>query len=326
VRRRAFITLLGGAAAGWAFVARAQQPTLPVIGFVNAGSARGYARPLTAFLKGLGDSGYVEGRNVAIEYRWAEGQYDRLPAFMADLVRRQVSVIAATSTPAAFAAKAATTTTPIVFTTSSDPVQVGLVGSLSRPDSNLTGASQLNVEVAPKRLELMHEAMPAATNIGLLVNPNSPIIETLSKDLQVAADALRLKLNVLRAGSEGDFTTVFATFTQLRAEALVIGTDTLFTSRSEELAALAVRHRLPAIYQYPEFTAAGGLMSYGGTITESYRLAGVYAGRILRGAKPADLPVQQVTKVELIINLKTAKALDIEIPLSLLGRADEVIE
>ena len=326
MRRRQFIMLLGGAAAAWPFAARAQQPGMPVVGFVNAGSPKGYARPLAAFVKGLGETGYVEGRNVAIEYRWAEGQYDRLPAFVADFVRRKVNVIAGTSTQGALAAKAATSSTPIVFTTSGDPVQLGFVTSLSRPDGNITGAAQLNVEVAPKRLELMHEALPTAANIGLLINPTSPLAEPVSRELHAAAATLRLKLHVLNASSEQDFAKVFATLPQLQAEALVIGTDTFFTSRSEELAALAVRHRMPAIYQYPEFTAAGGLMSYGGTITESYRLAGIYAGRILKGEKPADLPVQQVTKVELILNLKTAKTLGITFPLALLGRADEVIE
>jgi putative ABC transport system substrate-binding protein len=234
-------------------------------------------------------------------------------------------LIAATSTPAAVAAKAATATIPVVFTTSGDPVRLGFVGSLSRPGGNVTGASQLNVEVAPKRLELMHEAVPNATNIGLLVNPTNTLAEPVSRDLSAAAAALRLKLHILRASREPDFATVFETLAQLRA-ALVIGTDVFFNSRSNELAALALRHGVPAIYQYREFTAAGGLMSFGGSIAESYRLAGVYVGRILKGQKPADLPVQQVTKVELIVNLKTAKALGITIPLPLLGRADEVIE
>jgi putative ABC transport system substrate-binding protein len=263
---------------------------------------------------------------VAIEYRWAEGQYDRLPAFVDDFVRRKVNVIAGTSTQGALAAKAATSSIPIVFTTSGDPVQFGFVTRLSRPDGNMTGAAQLNVEVAPKRLELIHEVLPTAANIGLLINPISPLAEPVSRELQAAATILRLKLHVFNASSEQDFATVFATLRQLQAEALVIGTDTFFTSRSEELAELAARHRMPAIYQYPEFTAAGGLMSYGGTITESYRLAGIYAGRILKGEKPADLPVQQVAKVELILNLKAAKALGITFPLALLGRADEVIE
>jgi putative tryptophan/tyrosine transport system substrate-binding protein len=325
MRRRDFITLLGGAAA-WPLAARAQQAAMPVIGFVNAGSPKGYARPLSAFLKGLGQAGYVEGRNVTIEYRWAEGQYDRLPAFVADFVQRKVNVIAGTSTQGGLAAKAAAATIPVVFTTSGDPVRLGFVTSLSRPDGNITGAAQLNVEVAPKRLELIREVLPSAVNVALLTNPTSPLTEPLLRELRTAAATLRLKLHVLQASSEQDLTTAFAALAQLRADALVIGTDTFFTSRSEDLAALAVRNRVPAIYQYPEFTIAGGLMSYGGTITESYRLAGIYVGRILKGEKPADLPVQQVTKVELIVNLKSAKALGITFPLSVLGRADEVIE
>jgi putative ABC transport system substrate-binding protein len=320
------MTLLGGAAVAWPIAAHAQQAAVPVIGFVNAGSAKGYQRPLSAFLNGLSEAGYTEGRNVAIEYRWAEGQYDRLPAFAADLVRRKVDVIAATSTPAALAAKAATATIPIVFTTAADPVQLGLVGSLSRPDGNVTGATQLNVEVAPKRLELLHEVFPAATSFALLVNPNNPFAQTVSKSLQAAAGVLGLKLHILQAGSERDFATVFVTVLQLQASALLIGPDNVFNSRAGELAALAVRYRVPAIYQYTEFTAAGGLMSYGGSSVDSYSRAGNYTGRILKGEKPAHLPVQQSTKVELIINLKTAKALGITFPLSLLGRADEVIE
>jgi putative ABC transport system substrate-binding protein len=325
MKRREFITLVGGAAASWPIAALAQQPAMPVIGFVNAASPKDYARPLAAFLKGLGETGYVDGRNVVIEYRWAEGQYDRLPAFVADLLQRKVDILAATSTPAAVAAKAATATIPIVFTTSGDPVRLGFVGSLGRPGGNVTGASQLNVEVAPKRLELMHEAIPTATNIGLLVNPTNTLAEPVSRDLSAAAATLGLKLHILRASGEQDFTTVFKTLAELRA-ALVIGTDVFFNSRSDELAALALRYGVPAIYQYREFTAAGGLMSFGGSIAESYRLAGIYAGRILKGEKPADLPVQQVTKVELIVNLKTANALGLTIPLPLLGRADEVIE
>jgi ABC-type uncharacterized transport system substrate-binding protein len=326
IRRREFIFTLGGAAAAWPLAVRAQQPAMPVIGFANAGSAKGYQRPLSAFLSGLGEAGYVEGRNVAIEYRWAEGQYDRLPAFAADFVRRKVDVIAATTTPAALAAKAATTTIPIVFTTAADPVQLGLVASLGRPDGNVTGATQLNVEVAPKRLELLREVFPAATSFAVLVNPSNPFAETVSRSLQAAAGVLGLKLHILHAGSERDFAAVFAAVLQLQASALVIGPDNVFNSRAGELAALAMRHRVPAIYQYTEFTAAGGLMSYGGSIVDSYLRAGNYTGRILKGDKPALLPVQQSTKVELIINLKTAKALGITFPLSLLGRADEVIE
>jgi putative tryptophan/tyrosine transport system substrate-binding protein len=327
MRRRELLTFIGGAAAAWPLAAEAQPPPMqPVIGFINAGSRKSYARPLATFLQGLGESGFVDGVNVSIEYRWAEGQYDRLQVFAADLIRRNVNVIAATSTPAAVVAKAATTTIPIVFTTSGDPVQIGLVASLNEPGGNITGASQLNVEVAPKRLELMREIMPAAMNFGLLVNPGSPVAKTVTKELQAASSAAGVKLSVLLAAREGDFATVFAVVAAQKIEGLVIGTDTFFNSHSEELAALALSHRVPAIYQYPEFTEAGGLMSYGGNVTESYRLAGVYVGRILTGEKPASLPVQQVTKVELILNLRTAKALGLAISPTLLARADDVIE
>jgi len=324
IRRRKFLATLGGAVS-WPLAARAQQPAMPVIGFLNGASADGYAISARAFRQGLKDTGYVEGENVAIEYRWAEGQYDRLPAMAADLVRRKVDVIAANSA-AMLPARAATTTIPIVFVTSLDPVQLGLVASLSRPGGNVTGVTSLNVEVGPKRLELLHELVPAVNVIGLLVNPNNANAQTLSKDLQVAARKLGLQLHVLHAGNERDFDRVFVDLVQLRAGALVIGTDAFLTSHSERLAALALRHAMPAVYQYPEFTAAGGLMSYGGSIKEAFRTVGVYTGRILKGEKPTDLPVQQITKVELIINLKTAKALGITVPLPLSGRADEVIE
>ena len=261
LKRREFITLLGGAAAAWPLVALAQQPAMPVIGFVNAGSAKGgYARPVSAFRQGLSETGYVEGRNVAIEWRWAEGQYDRLPALIADLIHSKVNVIAATGTSAALPAKAAITTIPIVFTTAADPVQLGLVGSLGRPGGNITGATQLNVEVAPKRLELLHEVIPTATAVAVLLNPSNPNGELTWGRLQPAAGVLGIKLHRLHASS--DFAAVFATLLQMRADALLISSDSLFTSRAEELAALALRHRVPAIYQYPEFTAAGGLMSY----------------------------------------------------------------
>ena len=325
MRRREFMSLLGGAAA-WPLVAHAQQPAMPVIGFLNSASPDGYAVPVRAFRQGLKDIGYVEGQNVAIEYRWAEGQYDRLPALAADLVRRQVTAIAATSTPAALTAKAATTTIPIVFTTASDPMRLGLVASLSRPGGNVTGATQLNVEVGPKRLELVRELLPAATIIALLVNPTNPVAETLARDLQAAARTIGLQLHILNASTERDIDDAFANLAKLRAGALVVGSDVFFNTRSEQLGALTVRHGVPTIYQYREFAAAGGLMSYGGSITDSYRRAGGYTGRILKGEKPADLPVQQSTKVELIINLKTAKTLGLTFPLSLLGRADEVIE
>jgi putative tryptophan/tyrosine transport system substrate-binding protein len=327
MRRREFITLLGGVAATWPLAARAQQPAMPVIGFLNGASPEGYARPLSAFREGLSASGYVEGRNVAIEYRWAEGQYDRLPELAADLVRRQVTVIAATTNPAGPAAKAATTTIPIVFTMGSDPVQLGVVASLNRPSGNITGVTVLAVELGPKRLELLHELVPTATTIALLVNPtNLAVAETESRDLQAAASTLGLQLYVVRASTERDLDAVFASLAELHTGGLVIGADPFFISRIELLATLAVRYAMPTIYQYRDFAAAGGLMSYGGSLTDAYRQAGVYIARILKGEKPADLPVVQSTKVELILNLKTARALGLTVPLALIGRADEVIE
>jgi ABC-type uncharacterized transport system substrate-binding protein len=326
VKRREFITLLGGTVAAWPFAARAQQPAMPVIGFLNGASPEGYAPYVTAFRQGLKEVGYVDGQNVAIEYRWAEGQYDRLPALAADLVRRQVVVIAAGTIPAAPAAKAATATIPIVFTTGLDPVQAGLVASLNRPGGNLTGVTALAVEVGPKGLELLHELVPTATVIALLVNPTNPSAEALSRDLQPAARALGLQLHILHASTERDFDTVFATLLQLRAGGLMIGTDGFFITQIEQLATRTVRHAVPAIFQYREFTAAGGLMSYGVSNRDLYRLVGVYTGRILRGEKPADLPVLQPTKFELVINLKTTKALGLTVPDKMLALADEVIE
>jgi putative ABC transport system substrate-binding protein len=325
MRRRDFISGIAGSAA-WPLVVRAQQPAMPAIGYLDAGSPDKDANRVLAFRQGLSETGYDEGRNVAIEYRWAEGQYDRLPAMAADLIHRQVTVVAAATTPAALAAKAATATIPIVFTTISNPVQIGLVASLSRPGGNVTGVTQLNVEVGPKLLELLHEVVPTATIMALLVNPANPNAGTLERNLQAAARTLGLQLHVLNARTEGDFDAVFATLRQLRAGGLVIGPDVFFTGRSEQLAALALRHAVPAISTYRGFAEADGLMNYGGSQTDAYHLAGVYTGRILKGEKPADLPVQQATKVELIINLKTAKALGLTFPLSLLGRADEVIE
>ena len=327
MKRREFITLLGGAAAAWPLAARAQQPAIPVIGFINVSSPQNYARQLAAFLKGLGETGYVEGRNVTIEYRWAEGHIDRMPSFVADLVQRKVDVIAATSTAAALAARATATTIPIVFETGDDPVRIGLVASLSRPGGNITGVSQTNIEVAPKRLQLLHEVVPTATSFAVLVNPlNSTLAETTIKELRAAAYTLGLELHVLNVSSERDFDAVFAKLVELRAGGLVIGGDPYFTGRHEQLAELALRHAVPTIYQNREFAAAGGLLSYGSDVTDAYRLAGIYTGRVLKGDKPADLPVQQVTKVVLTINLKTAKVLGITVPNTLIGRADEVIE
>jgi putative ABC transport system substrate-binding protein len=324
MKRREFIAGLGAAAA-WPLAARAQQPTLPVIGFLNSASPGGYATNVAAFRQGLKEAGYVEGQNVAIEFRWADGQYDRVPAMAAELVRRQVAVIVA-NTPGNLAAKAATTTIPIVFTIASDPVQIGLVASLARPGGNVTGAAQFGVEVTPKQLELTHELVPTATVIAVLVNPTNPNAETVLGDLQAAARILGVQLHVLHASAEREFDTVFASLGQLRAGALVIGPDPLFVARSEQLAALALRHAVPAISSIREFVAAGGLMSYGGSNPDMYRIAGVYAGRILKGEKPSNLPVQQSTKIELLINMKTAKALRLTVPSTLLVSADEVIE
>jgi len=327
MRRREFIKAATASAVAWPFAARAQQSAIPVLGFVNVASAKNFVRPLSAFLKGLGEVGYVDGQNVTIEYRWAEGKNDRLPSFVADLIERKVKVIAATSTPAAIVAKAATTTIPIVFTTADDPVRLGLVTSLNRPGGNVTGATQATVEVAPKQLQLLHELVPKARVMALLVNPAIPTLaDSSTRALQAAARTLGLNLHVLNASTEGEFDGVFAKLIQLRAGGLVIGSDPFFTSRTEQLAALAVHHAVPAVYHWREFAVAGGLVSYGAAVTDVYRLAGNYTGRILKGDKPADLPVQQVTKVEMHINQKTAKALGLTVPQALLSRADDVIE
>ena len=327
MKRREFITLLGGAAAAWPLTARAQQAAMPVIGYLSSASPDRDAGRLRAFRQGLSETGFIEGRNVAIEYRWADEQHDRLPALAADLVHQQVAVIAqAGHVLGVFAAKAATTTIPIVFVTGVDPVGLGLVASLSRPGVNLTGVTTLGIELEPKRLELLHELIPAARTVGALVNRMHPIAEAQSSELQAAARGLGLKLQILDASTERDFDAVFARLVELQADGLVIATDGLFISQSEHLARLAVRHAMPAIFQLRTFAAAGGLMSYGGDFAEMYRQSGVYVGRILKGEKPVDLPVQQVTRVELVLNLKTAKALGLEVPPTLLARADEVIE
>jgi putative ABC transport system substrate-binding protein len=326
MRRREFITLLGGAAVAWPIAARAQQPALPVIGFVNAASSDRYTRMLSAFLKGLSEAGYIEDQNVKIEYRWAQGEVDRLPALVADLVHRDVVVIAATGTPAALAAKAATTTIPIVFETGSDPVRLGLVASLNRPSGNITGIAQLATEVAPKRLELLHEMIPNARIIALLADPtDQAIFENTTRGVKAAAGSLGLEVHVMNVSADSDLDAVFPKLIELRAGGLVISGGQFFNSRSKQLAATALRYALPTISPYVDLEA-NGLMSYGTSITDAYRLAGVYTGRVLKGEKPADLPVQQATKVELIINLKTAKALGISVPMSLIGRADEIIE
>jgi putative ABC transport system substrate-binding protein len=329
MNRRKVITLLGGAAvATWPLLARAQRAAMPVIGLLNAGSPEEHPLNVAAFLQGLKDAGYVEGQNVLIEYRWGEGQYERVPALATDLVRRQVSVIVTPdSTLAAMAAKMATIAIPIVFRIGTDPVEVGLVASLNRPGGNLTGVTTLGVGLGPKRLELLHELTPAATRVALLVNPiNSAVADSAARELQAAIGTLNMQLHVLGARNEAEIDEAFAQLDQLRVGGLVIATDAFFNSRSAQLATLALRYGVPTIYQFREFTVAGGLMSYGGSVPDAYRLVGDYAGRILKGEKPAALPVQQSTKVELIVNLKTAKALGLTIPPTLLARADEVIE
>jgi putative tryptophan/tyrosine transport system substrate-binding protein len=325
MKRREFVTALGGAAA-WSLTAHAQQSAMPVVGFLAAGSANGYVQALAAFLKGLSETGFVDGKNVQIEYRWAEDQYDRLPGMAADLVRKRVAIIAAPTTPAVRAAKAATSTIPIVFTTIADPVQIGLVDSLNRPGGNVTGVTLLSVEVGPKLLELLRGALPSSTIMALLVNPTNPNVETQSRTLLAAALKLGLQVHVLNASAVPDFDAVFAKLQELRVEALMVSQDPLFNGQSEQLAALTVRHRMPAIYQLKQFAAAGGLMSYGASQNDAWRQAGVYVGRILKGEKPSDLPIMQATKFEFVINLKTAKTLGLTIPDGLVNAADEVIE
>jgi putative ABC transport system substrate-binding protein len=326
MRRREFVTLLGCAVAAWPLAARAQQPAMPVIGFLNGASPDGYAPYVAAFLRGLKEAGYVDGQNATIEYRWAEGHYDRLPALAADLIQRKATVIAATSSPAARAAKAATSTVPIVFTTADDPIRLGLVVSLNRPGGNATGVSSLLVDLGSKQLGLLRELAPATTAVAVLVNPNFPGTERQLRDVELAARMLGLQLIVLRASTEREMETAVATVARQVGIALLVGVDPFFLERRDHIVALAARHAIPAIYPVREFAAVGGLMSYGSEFADSYRQAGIYTGRIVKGEKPADLPVQQSTKFEFVMNMKTAKTLGLAVPNSMQLLADEVIE
>jgi len=327
MRRRDFITLLGGTALTWPLAARAQQPVMPVIGFLGSDSADLYMDRLRALRDGLKQTGYTEGQNVAVEYRWAEGHNDRLPALAADLVRRRVAVLVASTTPSVLALKAATKDIPIVFFVAGDPVALGLVASLNRPGGNLTGATTMTLEVGSKWLQLLHEIVPAARDFAVLVNPTNPALaKTQANDLEAAARALGLQLHVLQASTDSDFDTVFANISQLKAGGLVISSDSFFFSRSERLAALATRHGVPAVFGFSEFPKAGGLMSYGASVTAQDRMIGAYVGRILKGEKPADLPVVQASKFDFVINLRTAKALGLTISHGLLSAADEIID
>ena len=327
IKRRGFITLLGGAAVVWPLVARGQQPALPVIGLLSPRSPAVDATLISVIRQGLNDTGFVEGRNVALDYRWAEGQYDRLAALAADLVHRQVAVIVALGgETSALAAKTATASIPIVFLVGSDPIRSGLVPSLNRPGGNITGVSSLIFDLEPKRLGLMRELRPNATTIAVLVNPNSPNAEIQVNDIQIAARSVGLQVDILNASAIREIDAAFTRLAQMRADALLVAADPFFFNRASQLVVLATRHAIPALYSRREFVAVGGLMSYGANADEGYHTAGVYAGRILKGEKPGDLPIQLPTKFELVINLSTARALDIDMPATLLARADEVIE
>jgi putative ABC transport system substrate-binding protein len=325
MRRREFLPLLGSAAA-WPLAARAQKTAMPMIGFLNSGTAAGFAHFLAAFQQSLNQAGFVEGRNVTIEYRWAEGRYDRLPSLAADLVRLPVTIIAATTTPAALAAKAATSNIPIVFTSAADPVTAGLVTSLNRPGANATGATNYLTDLGAKRLDLLHKLIPKATMIGMLVNPNYPDIESQRKDVEEAARKFGLQVHVVNAASVDDFDATLAGLAQLNISALLVGTDGLFLSRRDRLVGLVAHYALPAVYPQRDYVDDGGLMSYAANVADGYRQAGVYVARILKGDVPGDLPVVQPSKFSLVFNLKTAKRLDLAIPPTLLALADEVIE
>jgi putative ABC transport system substrate-binding protein len=326
MKRREFMTLLGGAATAWPLALNAQPSAIPVIGFLHGASPEGYGPMVTALRKGLREAGYAEGQNVAIEYRWAEGHYDRLPALAADLVHRQVAVIVTGGTPPAFAAKAVTSTIPIVINVGIDPVQAGLIASLNRPGGNVTGLALLTVELAAKRLELLHELLHTATVVAMLVNPTTPLTEPETRGVLDAGRSLGLQLHVLNASTESEIDTAFRTLVELRAGALIVSVDLFLNNQRAQIVALAARHAVPAIYGVREFAIAGGLMSYGNDLADAYRQSGIYAAKILKGAKPADLPVQQVVRVEFVVNLKTANTLGLTFPITLLGRADEVIE